>query len=177
MLFWELKALYLKEEESLQPPPVCSLHLDDTTAAILHQNAHHTPSYWWRVMKSISVWGWLGGYDGQSPMGEFDQDAGLHPYSFSKDILGFLMTTEYQDFGLMPHAKDATFDSYYTEVLGPTQTAGWAPPAGLTNTSSSNNLDFSGGLPSRYWPGSALLSLCGQPVLNYRVIWHKQPIC
>ncbi len=25
------------------PPPVCSIHLDDATAAILHQNAHHTP--------------------------------------------------------------------------------------------------------------------------------------
>ncbi len=31
-----------------QPPPVCSIHLDDATAAILRQNAHHTPAYWWR---------------------------------------------------------------------------------------------------------------------------------
>jgi len=38
------------------------------------------------------------------------------------------------------------------------QTTGWAPPAGLTNTSSSSNLVFSGGVPSRYWPDSALLS-------------------
>ncbi len=30
---------------------------------------------------------------------------GLHPYSFSKDILGFLMTTEGQDFGLTSHPK------------------------------------------------------------------------
>ncbi len=28
--------------------PVCSIHLDDATAAILRQNAHQTPAYWWR---------------------------------------------------------------------------------------------------------------------------------
>ncbi len=27
---------------------MCSIHLDDATAAILRQNAHHTPAYWWR---------------------------------------------------------------------------------------------------------------------------------
>ncbi len=30
---------------SPQPPPVCSI---EATAAIVCQNAHHTPSYWWR---------------------------------------------------------------------------------------------------------------------------------
>ncbi len=30
----------------------------------------------------------------------------LHPYSFLKDILGFLMTTESQDLGLTSHPKD-----------------------------------------------------------------------
>jgi len=39
---------------------------------------------------------------------------------------------------------------HYTGALGPTQITGWAPPAGLTNTSTSSNLVFSGGLPSRY---------------------------
>ncbi len=34
-----------------------------------------------------------------------------------------------------------------------------------------HNLVFPGGLPSRYWPGSALLSFSGQPVLGCRVIW------
>jgi len=34
--------------ESPQPPPMCSLHLDDAMAAILRQNAHHTTAYWWR---------------------------------------------------------------------------------------------------------------------------------
>ncbi len=33
----------------------------------------------------------------------------LHPYSFSKNILGFLMTTESQDLGLMSHPKDGAF--------------------------------------------------------------------
>ncbi len=31
---------------------------------------------------------------------------GLHPYSLSKDILGFLMTTESQELGLTSHPKD-----------------------------------------------------------------------
>ncbi len=45
---------------SPHPPPKCSIHLYDATAAIVRQNAHHTPAYWWRgdrVMKPISVWG------------------------------------------------------------------------------------------------------------------------
>uniref|UniRef100_A0A8C2FEK3 Ig-like domain-containing protein n=1 Tax=Cyprinus carpio TaxID=7962 RepID=A0A8C2FEK3_CYPCA len=66
-------------------------------AAIVRQNTHHTPAYWWRgdrVMKPISVWGWLGGHDDQRPMGEFGQDAEVTPLLFLKDILGFLMTTE-----------------------------------------------------------------------------------
>ncbi len=41
----------------------------------------------------------------------------------------------------------------------------------LLSTSSSSNLVFPGGLPSRYWPGSTLLSFSGRPVLGYRVIW------
>ncbi len=44
--------------ESPHPPPVCSIHLDDATAAIVHQNAHHTPAYWWRgVMNPIGRYG------------------------------------------------------------------------------------------------------------------------
>ncbi len=34
---------------------------------------------------------------------------GLHLYSFSKDILGFLMTTESQVLGLTSHPKDGAF--------------------------------------------------------------------
>ncbi len=36
------------------------------------------------------------------------RNSGLHPYSLSKDILGFLMTTESQDLGLTSHPKDET---------------------------------------------------------------------
>ncbi len=38
---------------------------------------------------------------------------GLNPYSFSNDILRFLMTTESQDLVLMSHPKDGAF---FTEV-------------------------------------------------------------
>ncbi len=48
---------------------LCSIHLDDTTAAILHQNAHHTPVYWWR---------------GDRQMGEFGQDTKVTPLLFFK---------------------------------------------------------------------------------------------
>ncbi len=34
---------------------------------------------------------------------------GLHLYSFSKDILGFFITTESQDLGLTSHTKDVLF--------------------------------------------------------------------
>ncbi len=56
VLFWVPKALYIEGGISL----TTSIHLDDATAAIARQNAHHTPAYWWRgdrVMKPISVWG------------------------------------------------------------------------------------------------------------------------
>ncbi len=51
-------------------------------------------------------------------MGEFGQDAGpgKDPYSFSKEIQGFLMTTESQDLGLTTHPKDGTF--FDSIVLG-----------------------------------------------------------
>ncbi len=34
-----------------------------------------------------------------------------HPYSFSKDILGFLLTTESQNLSLTSHSKDGAFYS------------------------------------------------------------------
>ncbi len=42
-------------------------------------------------------------------MGKFGQDAGVTPLLFSKDILGFLMTTESQVLGLTSHPKDGAF--------------------------------------------------------------------
>ncbi len=43
--FLGTQALYIVRGVSPHPPPVCSIHLDDATAAILYQNAHHTPAY------------------------------------------------------------------------------------------------------------------------------------
>ncbi len=41
--------------------------------------------------------------------GSLTRTPGLHPYSFSKDILGFLLTIESQDLGLTSHPKDSAF--------------------------------------------------------------------
>ncbi len=49
VLVWALKALYIEEGRgeggSPQLPPMCSIHLDDATAAIVRQNIHYTPAY------------------------------------------------------------------------------------------------------------------------------------
>ncbi len=42
---------------------------------------------------------------------------GLHLDSFSKDIRGFLMTTESQDFSLTSHPKDSAFYSIVSPSL------------------------------------------------------------
>ncbi len=146
-------------------------------AAILHQNAHHTPPYWWRgdrVMKPISVWGWLGGHDGQRPMGKFDQDAGVTPLQFFEGHPGIF--NDHRESGSRFNVSSegrclltVKCLHHYSWALGPTQTTGW--PAGLTNTSSNSNLVFQGGLSSRYWPGSTLLSFSRQAVLGCWVIW------
>ncbi len=76
-LFWGLKALYIVRGVSPHPPPVCSIHLDDETAAIVLYTGTRTPTTHQltdgeeTVMKPISVWGWLGGHDGQRPVGKF----------------------------------------------------------------------------------------------------------
>ncbi len=94
--------------ESPQPPPVCSIHLDDSTAAILRQNAHHTPAYWWRGDgdEPNQCMGIIRRHDGQRPMGQFGQDAGVTPLLFFEGHSGILMTTESQDLGLTSHPKE-----------------------------------------------------------------------
>ncbi len=42
---------------------------------------------------------------------------GLHTNTFSKDILGFLMTTESEDLGLTSHPKDGAFYSIVSPSL------------------------------------------------------------
>ncbi len=111
-LFWVLKALYIGGGESPHPPPMCCIHLDDATAAILRQNANHTPAYWWRgddeakqCMGMIRRPWW-----GQ--WGNFARKPGLQPYSFFEGHPGI------QDLGLTAHLKDGAFDSIYVTILG-----------------------------------------------------------
>ncbi len=114
------------------------------------------------------------------PIWTFGQDTGVTPLLFTRSAMEFLMTTESQDLGLTSHPKDGAFYSIVSLSLYwgvRTHTDRRAPPAGLTNTSSSSNLVFPGGLPSRYWPGSTLLSFSGQPVLGCRVIWLPCWLC
>ncbi len=58
---------------SLQPPPVCSIYLDDATAATGQRwpCAHHTPATGGEKRESFSqssVWGCLGGHDWHGPV-------------------------------------------------------------------------------------------------------------
>ncbi len=57
---------------SPQPPPVCSIHLDDATAATgqRHQCAHHTPATGGeeREIEPVKWMGLLGGHDWQGPV-------------------------------------------------------------------------------------------------------------
>ncbi len=118
--FLDTQSALRRRGESPQPPPVCSIHLDDAMAAILNQNSHHTPANWWRgdrLMKPISVRGLLGGHDGQMPMGKFGQDAGFTPLLFFEEHPGILMTTESQDLGLTSHPKDGAFYSIMSPSL------------------------------------------------------------
>ncbi len=105
---------------------------------------------------------------------EFGLDIGVTPLLFKRCVIfndhresgpWFNISSKIQCFLTVQCTR------HYTGVLGTTQTTGWAPPAGLTNTSSNSNLVFPRGLPSRYWPGSTLLSSSGWPVLGCRVIW------
>ncbi len=125
--------------------------LDDATAVTgqRRQCAHHTPATGGEDRESLSqssAWGLLGGHDWQRPvLGIWPGHQGYAPTLYEKCHGIFLMTTESQDLGLTSHPKDGAFWQYSVPVtipgaLGPTQTTGWAPPAGLTNTSSNSNL-------------------------------------
>ncbi len=58
---------------------------------------------------------------------------GLHPYSFSKDILGFLMTTESQDLGLTSHPKDSAIVTIHSGEQGNAETRNFLEITNLTN--------------------------------------------
>ncbi len=93
---------------SPQPPPVCSIYLDDATAATAQQRSPHS-SYRWRGERDRAnqVDGdyWEAMID-KGQWREFGQDTGVTPLLFTMSVMGLLMTTESQDLGLTSHQKD-----------------------------------------------------------------------
>ncbi len=96
---------------SPQPPPVCSIHLDDDAKAGTgqrHQSAQHTPATGGEreSHRASQVYG-----DNEKAMmvkgqwREFGQDTGVKPLLFTRSVMGFLMTTASQDLGLTSHPK------------------------------------------------------------------------
>ncbi len=108
VLLYTQSALQSYEGVSLQPPPVCSIHLDDATAATAQQRSPHS-SYRWRGERERAnqVDGdyWEAMID-KGQWREFGQDTGVTPLLFTMSVMGLLMTTESQDLGLTSHPKD-----------------------------------------------------------------------
>ncbi len=70
--------------ESPQPPPMCSIHLDDCDGShIAPERPPHTSLLVERRQSNEAnrCTGLLGGHDGQRPMGKFGQNAGFTPLS------------------------------------------------------------------------------------------------
>ncbi len=107
---------------SPQPPPVCSIHLDDdgshsTTAPV---RSPHT-SYRWRGEREIEPIKRMGiirrPWLTRASGGKLARTPGLHPYSLREVPWSFLMTTESQDLGLTSHPKDGAFYSIVSPSL------------------------------------------------------------
>ena len=87
----------------------------------------------------------------KEPGWEFSQDTGERVFLFfAKSVIGSLMTTVSQDLGLTPHLNDGVSYSTGSPLLhwgiGDILTRGKIAPYWPTNTISSSNLIFSGGL-------------------------------
>ncbi len=133
-----------------------------TTAPV---RSPHT-SYRWRGERVIEPIKWMGIIRRPWLTRVSGRNLFRIPLLFTRIAMGFLMTTESQDLGLMSHPKDGAFYSKVSPSLHwPTQTTGWAPPAGLTNTSSSSNPVFPES-PIQVLTSSAMLCFSGQPVLR-----------
>ncbi len=99
----------------------CAASTDATAAtAQRRQCAHHTPATGGeeREIEPIKWMGiirrpWLTRASG----GKLARTPGLHPYSFTMSVMGFLMTTESQDLGLTSHPKDGAFYSIVSPSL------------------------------------------------------------
>jgi len=114
--FWVLKALYIWKGESPQQPPMCSLHLDDVMAAILHQNAHHTHQLTGgekRVMKPISVYIYMGMI--RRPWWT-EANGQIWPGCPNTTPTLFLMARECQELGLISHPKDDALWQYRVPI-------------------------------------------------------------
>ncbi len=106
---------------SPQPPPVCSIHLDDATAATgqWHQCAHtHTPATGGeeREIEPIKWMGiirrpWLTIDKGQ--WWKFGQ---VTPQLFTKSAMGFVMPTASQDLGLTSYLK---YIYFFDSIVSP----------------------------------------------------------
>ncbi len=78
----------------------------------------HSPhnSYRWRGERVIEPIKWMGiirrPWLTKASGGNLARTPGLHPYSFKRSAMGFLMTTESQDLGLTSHPKDSAFWHY-----------------------------------------------------------------
>ncbi len=73
------------------------------------QCAHHTPATGGeeREIEPIKWMGIIGRpWLTRASGGNLARTPGLHPYSFTMSVMGFLMTTESQDLGLTSHPKD-----------------------------------------------------------------------
>ncbi len=89
------QALYSHEVVSPQPPPVCSIHLDDATAATAQrrQCAHHTQATGGEGREShranqVNRDYWVTLFD-KGQWREFGQDTRVTPLLFMMSVMGF----------------------------------------------------------------------------------------
>ncbi len=108
----------------------------------------HT-SYRWRGERVIEPIKWMGmirrPWLTKASGGNLARTPGLCPYSLREVPWDFFNDHRESGSGFNVSSERRCFltvqcPCHYTGALGPTQTTGWAPPAGLTNTSSNSNL-------------------------------------
>ncbi len=103
---------------SPQPPPVCSIHLDDATAATGQQRqcAHHTPATGGEERESHRA----NQVDGEAMIDkgqwwEFGQDTGVTPLLFTRSAMGFL--NDHRESGPQFNVSSVLFDSLASPSL------------------------------------------------------------
>ncbi len=101
---------------SPQPPPVCSIHLNDATAATgqRHQCAHHTPATGGESESQSSGWGLLGGHDWQGLVeGIWPGHRGYTPTLYEKCNGIFIDQRVRTSVGLKEHSVFLKIGSFY----------------------------------------------------------------